>query len=114
MDIWVLLIPTLRVALYAAVIGVIGTFLFSGHFWNYQSDRSRAYCSELLQKLSMVGVLTSAALFFAVSGNMGGTFMSAFSPELLAGSGGGSGYGVSEVVGCPPVKLVGDVRKRFL
>ncbi len=83
MDIWVLLIPTMRVALYAAVIGVIGTFLFTGHFWRYQSDRSRAYCTELLQKLSMVGVLTSAALFFAVSGNMGGTFMSAFSPELL-------------------------------
>ena len=83
MDIWILLIPTMRVALYATVVGVIGTFLFSAHFWRYQSDRSRAYCTELLQKLSMVGVLTSAALFFAVSGNMGGTFMSAFSPELL-------------------------------
>ena len=84
MDIWVLFIPATRVALYATVIGVIGTFLFSAHFWRYQSDRSRAYCSELLQKLSMVGGFTSVALFFAVSGNMGGTFMSAFSPELLA------------------------------
>ena len=83
MDIWVLLIPTMRVALYAAVVGVIGTLIFSAHFWKYQSDGNRAFCSELLQKFSVVGALTSVALFFAVSGNMGGTFMSAFSPELL-------------------------------
>ena len=83
MDIWVLLIPTMRVALYAAVVGVIGTLIFSAHFWKYQSDGSRAFCSELLRKFSVVGVFTSVALFFAVSGNMGGTFMSAFSPELL-------------------------------
>ncbi len=83
MDIWVLLIPMMRVALYATVVGVLGTFLFLAHFWRYQSDISQAYCSELLQKLATVGVLTSVALFFAVSGNMGGTFMSAFSPELL-------------------------------
>ena len=83
MDIWVLLIPTLRVALYAAVVGVIGTLIFSAHFSKYQSDGSRAFCSELLQKFSMVGVFISVALFFAVSGNMGGTFMSAFSPGLL-------------------------------
>jgi putative copper resistance protein D len=83
MDIWVLLIPAMRVALYAAVVGVIGTLIFSAHFWKYQSDGSRTYCSELLRKFSVVGVLTSVALFFSVSGNMGGTFMSAFSPELL-------------------------------
>ncbi|CAI8312090.1 MAG: Inner membrane protein YebZ [Gammaproteobacteria bacterium] len=83
MDIWVLLIPVMRVALYATVVGVLGTFLFLAHFWRYQSDISQAYCSELLRKLATVGVLTSVALFFAISGNMGGTFMSAFSPELL-------------------------------
>ena len=83
MDIWVLLIPMMRVALYVTVVGVLGTFLFLAHFWRYQSDISQAYCSEFLQKLATVGVLTSVALFFAVSGNMGGTFMSAFSPELL-------------------------------
>lgn len=83
MDIWVLLIPTMRVTLYAAVVGVIGTLIFSAHFWKYQSDGSRAFCSELLHKFSVVGALTSVAFFFAVSGNMGGTFMSAFSPELL-------------------------------
>ncbi len=83
MDIWVLLIPTMRVALYAAVVGVVGTLIFSAHFWKYQSDGNRAFCSELLRKFSVVGALTSVALFFAVSGNMGGTFMSAFSPELL-------------------------------
>lgn len=83
MDIWGLLIPAMRVALYSAVVGVIGTLIFSAHFWKYQSDGSRAFCSELLQKFSVVGALSSVALFFAVSGNIGGTFMDAFSPELL-------------------------------
>ena len=52
-----LLIPTMRVTLYAAVVGVIGTLIFSAHFWKYQSDGSRAFCSELLHKFSVVGAL---------------------------------------------------------
>ena len=83
MDIWNIINPLLRVAIYLASFGAVGTILFNLHFRQYLSADGFAYCQRLIKRSAIVGSLITVASFFSVAGNMGGDFLSAFDPLML-------------------------------
>ena len=83
MEVWSVVIPVLRVIFYSASLGTIGTILFLLHFKPYLSEKNFAYCSNVIKHSSLLGMVASAASFFAIAGNMGGEFKSVFDGIML-------------------------------
>jgi putative copper resistance protein D len=83
MDIWVIVVPLLRVALYGATFGALGTQLFIWHFGGHLSAEGHAYCRRLVLNSSVVGVIICVCLWLAVAGNMSGTIAGIFDPVML-------------------------------
>jgi putative copper resistance protein D len=83
MDVWSVINPLLRVAIYLTTFGVVGTILFNLHFRKYLSVDGLAYCHRLIKRSSIVGFLVAAASFLSIAGNMGGNFLSAFDTFML-------------------------------
>ena len=83
MDVWSVINPLLRVAIYLTSFGAVGTILFSLHFRQYLSSDCFAYCHYLVKRSSIIGFLVAAVSFLSVAGNMGGDFLSAFDILML-------------------------------
>ena len=83
MDIWSFVNPFLRVLLYFASFGAVGTILFVLHFGKYQSFRGVRYCRSLVKTSAIMGVLVSIVGFLSLAGNMGGDIVSVFDPIML-------------------------------
>lgn len=84
MDVWNFANPLLRVLLYLASCGAVGTAFFIIHFKKYQNSQGLGYyCQSLMRKSAVMGVLVSLALFFSIAGNIGGNLISAFDALLL-------------------------------
>ncbi|MGB0446629.1 MAG: copper resistance D family protein [Pseudomonadales bacterium] len=83
MDIWVIVVPLLRIALYVATFGALGTQLFIWHFGGDLSSTGHAYCRRLIANSSVVGVMICVCLWLAVAGNMSGTIAGIFDPVML-------------------------------
>jgi putative copper resistance protein D len=83
MDVWGVINPLIRVAIYLTTFGAVGTILFNLHFKQYLSVDGFAYCHRLIKRSSIVGALIAAASFLSVAGNMGGDFLSAFDTPML-------------------------------
>ena len=83
MDIWSVVTPLLRVAVYVTTFGAVGTILFNLHFRQYLSVDGCAYCHRLIKRSSTLGILVAAASFLSIAGNMGGDFLSAFDNLML-------------------------------
>ena len=83
MDVWSVINPLMRVAIYLTTFGVVGTILFNLHFRQYLSADDFAYCHRLIKRNSIIGTLIAAATFLSVAGNIGGDFLSAFDALML-------------------------------
>jgi hypothetical protein len=83
MDVWSVVTPLLRVAIYLTTFGAVGTILFNLHFRQYLSVDGLSYCHRLIKRSSIVGLLFAVASFISVAGNMGGNFFSAFDTLML-------------------------------
>mgnify|MGYP003332769910 FL=1 len=83
MDIWVIIVPLLRMALYVATFGALGTQLFIWHFGGHLSSTGHAYCRQLIANSSIFGVIISVCLWLSVAGNMSGTITGIFDPVML-------------------------------
>ena len=83
MEIWDFINPALKVLLYLAVFGTVGTILFATHFGKYQSFASAYFCENLIKKSGAIGVVVSAASFFSIAGNLGGNLGSVLDAMML-------------------------------
>lgn len=72
MDVWIILNPILKAVLYAASFGSIGSFLFSLHFAKQLTGEQQAYCDDLTNRSTILGVFISLLMVFSVAGNLGG------------------------------------------
>ena len=72
MDLWVLINPILKFILYAAIVGSVGTFLFSLHF-TAQLTEQQSYCYYLSRKSAFIGGITSLLMILSVPGNLEAT-----------------------------------------
>ncbi len=76
MEVWVLINPFLRILLYVASFGSVGTFLFLVHFRTYQTEALILYCRQLIIRSALLGIFVSLMLFLSVAGNLGGELAS--------------------------------------
>lgn len=76
MDVWIIINPILKTALYLASFGSVGSFLFSLHFRLQLTEEQQFYCLQLSRKSALIGIITSVLLIFSVAGNLGGDFVS--------------------------------------
>ena len=83
MEVWSVAIPFLKVLLYLASFGTIGTILFTFHFKRYLFKESFLYCYNLIKKSAILGLVVAALFFFSVAGNMGGNLISALDMLML-------------------------------
>lgn len=83
MDLWVLINPILKFILYAAIVGSVGTFLFSLHFTAQLTEQQQSYCYYLSRKSVFIGVITSLLMILSVPGNLGGDLRSLIDPLML-------------------------------
>ena len=95
MDLWVLINPILKFILYAAIVGSVGTFLFSLHFTAQLTEQQQSYCYYLSRKSVFIGGITSLLMILSVPGNLGGDLRSLIDPlmlQLAIGSNSVTGY----------------------
>ena len=83
MDLWVLINPILKFILYAAIVGSVGTFLFSLHFTAQLTEQQQSYCYYLSRKSVFIGGITSLLMILSVPGNLGGDLRSLIDPLML-------------------------------
>ena len=83
MDLWVLINPILKFILYAAIVGSVGTFLFSLHFTAQLTEQQQSYCYYLSRKSVFIGGITSLLMILSVPGNLGGDLRSLIDPIML-------------------------------
>jgi len=83
MDLWVLINPILKFILYAAIVGSVGSFLFSLHFTAQLTEQQQSYCYYLSRKSAFIGAITSLLMILSVPGNLGGDLRSLIDPLML-------------------------------
>ena len=83
MDLWVLINPILKFILYAAIVGSVGTFLFSLHFTAQLTEQQQSYCYYLSRKSVFIGGITSLLMILSVPGNLGGDLRGLIDPLML-------------------------------
>ena len=83
MELWSVVIPLLKVMLYLASFGTIGTILFFFHFKLHLPTESLSYCYNLTKRCAIWGLIIAAASFFSVAGNMGGNLISVLDMLML-------------------------------
>ena len=72
MEIWIVLNPIIKLLLYIAVFGSVGTLVFIFHFYRLLTPLQLDYCSSTSQKFTKVGVLVSFISILSIPGNMSG------------------------------------------
>ncbi|MDC1209530.1 CopD family protein [Pseudomonadota bacterium] len=72
MEIWIVLNSIIKLLLYIAVFGSVGTLVFIFHFYRLLTPLQLDYCSSTLQKFTKVGVLVSFISILSIPGNMSG------------------------------------------
>ena len=72
MEIWIVLNPIIKLLLYIAVFGSVGTLVFIFHFYRLLTPLQLGYCSSISQKITKVGVLVSFISILSIPGNMSG------------------------------------------
>ena len=83
LEIWDFINPALKVLLYLATFGTVGTILFATHFGKYQSFASAHFCGKLTKKIAVIGAVISVASFFSIAGNLGGSLGSVIDAVML-------------------------------
>ena len=83
MDVWIIFNPILKMLLYIASFGSVGSFLFNLHFGKKLSEQQRSYCDYLTQRSTIIGAVTSLLMIFSVAGNLGGDLASVVQPLML-------------------------------
>ena len=83
MDLWILINPILKFILYAAIVGSVGSFLFSLHFTAQLTEQQQSYCYYLSRKSAFIGAITSLLMILSVPGNLGGDLRSLIDPLML-------------------------------
>ena len=76
MDVWIVLSPFLKVPLYVASFGSVGSFLFTLHFRKKLSDQQQSYCDNLCYKSTLIGAIISLVMILSVAGSLGGDLAS--------------------------------------
>ena len=95
MDVWIVINPILKVLLYAASFGSVGSFLFNLHFAKQLTAELQACCDYLTYRSILVGAVTSLLMVLSVAGNLGGDIASVIVPlmlQLALESKSGAGY----------------------
>ena len=83
MEVWIIFNPLLKLALYLASLGSVGSFLFSLHFRLQLTQEQNLYCLQLSWKSALIGTISSVLLLFSIAGNLGGDFASVFDFLML-------------------------------
>ena len=83
MDVWIIFIPILKVLLYIAIFGSVGSFLFSLQFGKQLTAAQQAYCNYLTHKSNLIGAVTALLMILSRAGNLGGDLASVIDLSLL-------------------------------
>ena len=76
MDVWIVLNPILKVQLYVASFGSVGSFLFTLHFGKKLFEQQQSYCDNLCHKSTLIGAIISLLMILSVAGSLGGDLAS--------------------------------------
>ena len=76
MDVWIVLNPFLKVPLYVASFGSVGSFLFTLHFGKKLFEQQQSYCDNLCHKSTLIGAIISLLMILSVAGSLGGDLAS--------------------------------------
>ena len=83
MDIWIIFTPILKVLLYIATFGSVGSFLFSLQFGKQLTAEQQTYCNYLTHKSNLIGAVTALLMILSGAGNLGGDLTSVIDLSLL-------------------------------
>ena len=83
MDVWIIFNPILKVLLYIAIFGSVGSFLFSLQFGKQLTAEQQAYCDYLTHKSNLIGAVTALLMILSGAGNLGGDLASVIDLSLL-------------------------------
>jgi putative copper resistance protein D len=83
MDIWIIFTPILKVLLYIATFGSVGSFLFSLQFGRQLTAEQQTYCNYLTHKSNLIGAVTALLMILCGAGNLGGDLTSVIDLSLL-------------------------------
>ena len=83
MDVWIIFIPILKVLLYIAIFGSVGSFLFSLQFGKQLTAEQQTYCNYLTHKSNLIGAVTVLLMILCGAGNLGGDLTSVIDLSLL-------------------------------
>ena len=83
MDVWIIFNPILKVLLYIAIFGSVGSFLFSLQFAKQLTAEQQAYCDYLTHKSNLIGAVTALLMILSGAGNLGGDLASVIDVSLL-------------------------------
>ncbi len=83
MDIWIIFTPILKVLLYIAIFGSVGSFLFSLQFGKQLTPEQQTYCNYLTRKSNLIGAVTALLMILSGAGNLGGDLTSVIDFSLL-------------------------------
>ncbi len=95
MDPWILINPILKLTFYAAIVGSVGSLLFSLHFTKLLTEQQQSYCYHLSRRSMYIGAITSLLIILSIPGNLGGDLRSLIDPlmlQLAIESKSGNGY----------------------
>ena len=76
MDVWIVINPILKMLLYIASFGSVGSFLFNFHFGKQLSEQQQSYCDTLSHKSALMGSVITLLMILSVAGNLGGDLIS--------------------------------------
>ena len=83
MDIWIIFTPILKVFLYIATFGSVGSFLFSLQIGKQLTMEQQTYCNYLTHKSNLIGAVTALLMILCGAGNLGGDLTSVIDLSLL-------------------------------
>ena len=83
MDVWIIFNPILKVLLYIAIFGSVGSFLFSLQFGKQLTAEQQAYCDYLTHKSNLIGAVAALLMILSGAGNLGGDLASVIDLSLL-------------------------------
>ena len=83
MDIWIIFTPILKVLLYIAIFGSVGSFFFNLQFGKQLTAEQQTYCNYLTRKSNLIGAVTALLMILSGAGNLGGDLTSVIDLSLL-------------------------------
>ena len=83
MDIWIIFTPILKVFLYIATFGSVGSFLFSLQIGKQLTMEQQTYCNYLTHKSNLIGAVTALLMILCGAVNLGGDLTSVIDLSLL-------------------------------